>query len=138
MRGVVAFLMQRVSDRIEGHNGKVSRLTDCYAALCVGVEAFVVFISIGMVAEALWPGLVNLKVVMPTRLVAVLWGLAFTGLAYTVFAPGRRYRRWASNFTERSSLARARPAAMEIRLHASVFLFLLVCLHIAWVLRWGF
>jgi hypothetical protein len=123
---------------MEGHNGKASPLTDCYAAVCVGVEAFVVFISIGMVAEALWPDLVSLKVVMPTRLVAVLWGLAFAGLAYAVFAPGRRYRRWASEFAKRSSLATARPAAMEIRLHAGVFLFLLVCLHIAWVLRWGF
>ena len=138
MRGVVAFLMQRVSDRTQGHYGEASRLTDCYAAFCVGVEAFVVFISIGMVAEALWPDLVSLKILMPTRLAAILWGLAFAGLAYAVFAPDRRYRRWAAEFVERSSLAKAKPVAMEVRLHAGVFVFLLVCLHVAWVLRWGF
>ena len=126
-------MMQRVAQRVERSYGEPSRLTDGYAALCIGVEAFMVLVAMCVLADAFAPGIA--KMVVPSRLSALLWGAALSALAYVVFLPRSRYQKWADAFSEKTPMVRSNPVAVEVGMHFAVFLLLILSVFIHWWMR---
>jgi hypothetical protein len=71
-------------------------------------------LSAALVLNVWAPGLLKLRSAMFSRLGLVLIWVAATALAYALFVPDRRYRRWSEEFESRHTLVRERPAVIEV------------------------
>jgi hypothetical protein len=132
MRGLLAFLMFRLTERSAKHFGRQSRMGDVYAASGLGLLLLIFLWSGGFLADALMPGALGFVSARAPKLIPILIWVTLTAILYLVLTPGRRYRRWAEEFTTRHQFAKDRPALVEGLAFAGTFGVLILSIVLYW------
>lgn len=133
VRGLSAFLMSRICDRGARNFGRESRRGEIYAAAVLGILMLLLLLSIALVLNVWAPGLLKLRSATFSRLGLVLIWVAATVIAYVLFVPEGRYRRWSEEFKSRHTLVRERPAVIEVLAIGTVLIVLVVSIALNWL-----
>lgn len=131
--GLPAFLMSRICERGARNFGRESRRGELYAAAVLGTLLLLLVMSTALVVNAFVPGLVDLKSAKFSRLGLVLIWTTATVVAYVLFVPDRRYRKWSEDFKSEHTIARERPALIEVLAIATVLAVLVASVLLNWV-----